>query len=165
MVSVQFRNSFTGPLFCGGWSKKILADISFDSGFQQIVLASLLLFSCACYLVDLDDIQWNEAATSTASNFNNIWPLYLNYSNMINLCPNIWFIEKSKCQWFLFWKKNRQKNKLFIFSKIRYFVMGGPIDMSVCLFWETFAGFQKIVALQLFPKYSQSYVNLNVTTL
>ena len=36
---------------------KLLPDISFDSGFQKIVLSSLLLFSCACYKVDLDHIQ------------------------------------------------------------------------------------------------------------
>ena len=36
---------------------KLLPDISFDSGFQKIVLSSLLLFSYACYKVDLDDIQ------------------------------------------------------------------------------------------------------------
>ena len=40
--------------------------------------------------------------------------------------------------------------------------MGGPIDMNVGLFWETSVGFLKSVAFQLFPKYSQSNVNLNV---
>ena len=30
------------------------------------------------------------------------------------------------------------------------------------VFWETSVGFLKSVVLQLFPKYSQSYVNLNV---
>ena len=34
--------------------------------------------------------------------------------------------------------------------------------MNVGVFWETFAGFLKSVAVQLFPKYSKSYVNLNV---
>ena len=41
--------------------------------------------------------------------------------------------------------------------------MGDPIDMNVeMLNVETFVGFLKSVVLQLFPKYSQSYVNLNV---
>ena len=40
--------------------------------------------------------------------------------------------------------------------------MGSPINMDVDVFWETSVGFQKGVDLQLFPKYSQSYVNLNV---
>ena len=39
--------------------------------------------------------------------------------------------------------------------------MGGPIDMNVGLLRETSAGFLKSVVLQLFPKYSQSNVNLN----
>ena len=77
---------------------KLLADISFETGPQNIVLSSLLMFLCACYWVDLDDIQWNEVVTSMARNFNNSWPLYLNFSNMINVCPNIWFVKNSKCQ-------------------------------------------------------------------
>ena len=40
--------------------------------------------------------------------------------------------------------------------------MGASIDMTVGLLWETFVGIQKSAALQLFPKYSQSYTNLNV---
>ena len=96
---------------------KLLADISFESCLQNIALSSLQLFSCASYWVDLDDIQWNEVATSTARNFNNSWPLYLNFSNMINLCLNIWFIKNSKCQQFLFWKKSRQKNATFLLFK------------------------------------------------
>ena len=43
-----------------------------------------------------------------------------------------------------------------------YFVMGSPIDMSIDVFWETSVGFLKSVVLKLFPKYSQSNVNLNV---
>ena len=55
-------------------------------------------------------------------------------------------------------KKNRQKkNNFFIFLKSRYFVKGGPIDMNV----ESSVGFLKYIVLRLFPKYSQSYVNLN----
>ena len=40
--------------------------------------------------------------------------------------------------------------------------MGGLIDMNVGEFSETSVGFLKSVILQLFPKYSQSNVNLNV---
>ena len=35
------------------------------------------------------------------------------------------------------------------------FVMGGPIDMNVDVFWETSVGFQICVVLQLFLEYSQ----------
>ena len=40
--------------------------------------------------------------------------------------------------------------------------MGGPIDMNIGVFSETSVSFLKSVVLQLFPKYSQSNVNLNV---
>ena len=40
--------------------------------------------------------------------------------------------------------------------------MGSAIDMNVDVFWETSVGFLKSVILQLFPKYSQSNVNVNV---
>ena len=40
--------------------------------------------------------------------------------------------------------------------------MGDSIDVNVGLFWETSVGFLKNLALQLFPKYSQSYANLIV---
>ena len=78
MVSIQFRKKFTGPSFCGGWAKKLLPDISFDSGVQKIVSSSLLLFSCACYLVDLSVIS--TVVDSYTSHFSNIFQKY---------CPNI----------------------------------------------------------------------------
>ena len=40
--------------------------------------------------------------------------------------------------------------------------MGDPIDVNIGLFWEASVGFLRSVVLQLFPKYSQSYVNFNV---
>ena len=52
--------------------------------------------------------------------------------------------------------------KLHFLCSGRSLVMGDPIHMNVDVFWETFVGFLKIMALQLIPKYSQSYVNLNV---
>ena len=51
-----------------------------------------------------------------------------------------------------------------MFLEGRYFVMGDPIDINVDVFWETYVGFLKSIVLQLFPKYSQSNVNLNVKT-
>ena len=35
----------------------LLADISFDSRFKNVVLLSLMLFLCACYSADLDNIK------------------------------------------------------------------------------------------------------------
>ena len=52
----------------------------------------------------------------------------------------------------------KQKHKFLIFLKGRYFVKDGPVDVNV----GVFAGFLKRVVLQHFPKYGQSYVNLNV---
>ena len=40
--------------------------------------------------------------------------------------------------------------------------MGDPIDVNVAVLWGTYVGFLKCAVLQLFPKYNQSYVNLNV---
>ena len=64
-------------------------------------------------------------------------------------------MENSKCQQLFYLKKEQPK-------KHKYFLMGKPIDMNVGVFWETSVGFLKSVVLQLFPKYSQSNVNLNV---
>ena len=51
IVLVQFQKKFTVPHFAEGWPKnfELLPDNSFDTGFQKIVLSSLLLFSGACY--------------------------------------------------------------------------------------------------------------------
>ena len=40
--------------------------------------------------------------------------------------------------------------------------MDRAIDMNVGVFWEASVGFLKSVDLQLFPKYCQIYVSLNV---
>ena len=52
-----------------------------------------------------------------------------------------------------------------MFLRVCYFVMGGPIDINFDMFWETSVGFLKCVVLQRFPKYSQSYVNLNLKSI
>ena len=41
-------------------------------------------------------------------------------------------------------------------------MVGGSIDTNVGMFWYTSVGFLESAVLQLFPKYSQSYANLNV---
>ena len=134
--------------FVVGRSKnfKLFPDIFFDYGFEKIVLASLLLFSCTCYKVDLDDIQWNKVATSPARNFNSNWLPYLHFSNMINFCPNIWFIRNSKCQQLLFWRKSRQKKpQIFQFFKRTFF------DVNVGVFWD-FCGLSKKCIFATSPK-------------
>ena len=49
-----------------------------------------------------------------------------------------------------------------MFLKGRYFVMRDPILMNVGNERETSEDFLKSAVLQLFTRYSQSYVNLNV---
>ena len=132
------------------------------SNFQQTFLlrAAFRILHCRVYSysrvllikVDLDDIQWNEVATSTARNFNNSWPLYLNFSNMINLCLSIWFIENSKCQQFLFWKRSRQKSTIF-------HIFTGPSFRNGWLYWHeywrvlrNFCGLSKKCSFATFPE-------------
>ena len=61
-----------------------------------------------------------------------------------------------------FEKEATKKHKFFIFLKGRYFGMGGPIDMNFGKLLQTPVDLLKRVVLQLFPKYSQNNVNLNV---
>ena len=49
-----------------------------------------------------------------------------------------------------------------MFLKGRYFVMRDAIVMNVGNEWETSEDFLKSAVLQLFPRYSQSYINMNV---
>ena len=153
----SFTKNLQGCHFVVGGPKnfKLLAEIYFESSLQNAVLSSLLLFLCACYYVD-------EVATSTAPNFKYSWPLYLIFVNMINLCPNIWFIENSKCQQFFHLRKKPPKKQIFHIFKRLLFCNGQPIDMNVDVFWETSVGFLKSVVFQQFPIYSRGNVNLNV---
>ena len=164
MVSFQFHKNFSGPSFCDGWTKNLQTFskqffLERPSTYCIVEFTAIFMF---CLLRWSKRYQWNKVATSLARDFNNSWPLYLNFSNMINLWPNIWFMKNSKCHQFLFWKRRRQKTKFLNILKGRHFVMDGPIDMNVGEFWETSGSFLKNVVLELFPKYSQSYVNLDV---
>ena len=55
-----------------------------------------------------------------------------------------------------------KETQIFIFLRGCSFVIGGPIDMNVDIFLEISIGSLKSVILQMFPKYSQRYINLNV---
>ena len=63
---------------------------------------------------------------------------------------------------FLFEKWAAKITQIFHIFKGLLFRNGQPIDMNVGAFWETSVGFLKSVVFQLFPKYSQGNVNLNV---
>ena len=55
-------------------------------------------------------------------------------------------------------KEHPKKRQIFHFFKWSIF----DFDVNVGVFWEPSVGFLKSVVLQLFPKYNQSYANLNV---
>ena len=151
IFSVQFLNFAKFLKVChfvvgGSKTSHFYPIVAFKKLFRRL----LLLFSCAYDKVDLDDIQSNEVATSTARNFNNSWPLYLNFSNMINLFSNIW-----NCHQFSFWIKNRQKSQIFHFLKGLYFEMGDPITINVDVL-ENFCGLPKECGFATFyQKYNQ----------
>ena len=113
MVSFQFHKNFSGPSFCDGWTKNLQTFskqffLERPSTYCIVEFTAIFMF---CLLRWSKRYQWNKVATSLARDFNNGWPPYLNFSNMINLWPNIWFIKNSKCHQFLFWKRRRQKTK------------------------------------------------------
>ena len=53
-------------------------------------------------------------------------------------------------------------DKIFNFSKGRFFVMGGPMDIIFGVFSETYMRLLKSIISQFISKYSESYNNLNV---
>ena len=53
---------------------------------------------------------------------------------------------------FILKKAPSKQAENFHFLKCHYFVIGGPIDMNVGVFWENFLSFLKIAVLQRFPK-------------
>ena len=111
------------------------------------------IFVCLLLKVDLDDIQSAEVATSTtASNFNNSWPIYLNFSNMINLCPNIWFIKDSKCQQFVFWKRSLQKTQIFHIYNRPLFCNGWPYWYEFWRILRDSCGLSKKIGFATFPE-------------
>ena len=116
----NFAKILQGRHFVVGRPKnlKVLLDIFFDNDFQKVELSSFLLFSCACYYFDLDDVHRNRVETSTTLNFSSSWLLYLHFSNIINLCPAIVILKKGLLK----------KHKLLIFLKGRFSML-----MLACL--------------------------------
>ena len=141
MVSVQFPTNFTGPSFCGGRTKR-LQTFSRHFSWEQsskyciaeltAIFVCLLLSGCRRY-----SMKWSKQLRRP-----------------VNLCPNIWFINNSKCQQFFHLKKQPPKKQVFHNFKRLFFVMGSHIDMNDDVFWEISVGFLNSVLFQLFPKYS-----------
>ena len=76
-------------------------------------------------LESLFRIYTNLQSSPTACNFNNSRPIYVTLWEMRNHYRNNWFVKNSKCQYFLFLKKQPQKWTNFqlftLNSKGRYF--------------------------------------------
>ena len=91
-------------------------------------------------------------------NFNNSCPLYPFFKHD-KILPRYLICYKFKIEQSLFWKKAAKKH-FFIFLKGRYFVMGA-YWYECWLVLRGFCGLSEKIAWLLFPKYSQSYGNLN----
>ena len=98
----NFAKTLQGRHFVVGGPKNFLQAFFLEHPSKHCI-AEFTIFVCLL-------LSWSRRySTSTARNFNNNWPIYLNFSYMINLCPNIWFIKNSKCQQFVFWKSGLEK--------------------------------------------------------
>ena len=114
----------------------------FGVSFQKNVLSSLLLFLSVCYQDDLSDSERN--GISAARNFNNSWLLYVKFSETINLCRNIWLIEKVKMSAVFILEIKAKKDKIFNILNGCFSVTVGSMDMIFGLFSETYVRLLKI---------------------
>ena len=145
MVSVQFCKITK--------NFKLLADTFFWERLSNIVYQVYCHFHVLVIKFILDYIQWNIVATSTIRNFNNSSPLYLNFSNIINLCLNNWFIEDLKISSIFFWKRSRQKIPQI------FHILKGPLFRNGRSYWykywrilRDFCGLSKNCGFWIFPK-------------
>ena len=149
MVSVQFRKIFTGPRTVD--QKTFSAHFLWERPSKYciveltVVLVCLLLSWSRRY-----SMKWSS--NLDGSYFNNSWPLYLNFSNMINLCPNIWFIKNSKCQQFFHLKKEPPKKIVFHIFKRLLFRNGQPYWYECWRVLRDFCGLSKKCGFATFPE-------------
>ena len=150
----NFAKTLQGRHFLVGSPKnfKLLKYLFWEQPSKYRISEFTAIFMCLLLKVDLDDIQSTEVATSTARNFNNSWPIYLHFSNMINLCPNIWFIKDSKCQKFVFWKRSLQKTQIFHIFKRPLFCNGWLCWYEFWRILRDSCGLSKKFGFATFPK-------------
>ena len=147
MVSVQFRKIFTGPRTVD--QKTFSAHFLWERPSKYCIVELTVVLVCLL-------LSWSRRYSMkwslTARNFNNSWPLYLNFSNMINLCSNIWFIKNAKCQWFFFKKKEPPKEtQIFHISK-GPFRNGWPNWYECWRVLRDLCGFSKKCGFPTFPE-------------
>ena len=152
MVSVQFRKNFTGPPFCGGWTKK-LQTFSRHFFWEQPSKYCIAEFTAifVCLLLSWSrrySMKWSS--NFDGPQFQQYIPQFFKYDKPL---PKYLIHWKFKMSAIFILKKEPPKNpKFFMFLRGRYFVMGEPIDMNADVFRKTSVGFLKCVVLQLFPK-------------
>ena len=154
MVYIQFCKNFTGLPFCGVWTKNLQ---TFSRNFfwerpSKYCIVELTAVSMCLLLSWSRRYSMKWSSNLGGSYFNNSWPLYLNFSNMINLCPNIWFIKNSKCQYFFLKKGPPKETQIFHISR-------GPLFRNGWAYWSEywrvlrdFCGFSKKCCFTTFPE-------------
>ena len=100
---LNFAKMLKGRHFTIRQSKilKLSPDTVIHSSSRKNVLPSLVLIYFVCILAVVSCIKWTKIAAWTARNFNNSWPINVKFSEVMNVCRNIWLIENSNC--YLFW--------------------------------------------------------------
>ena len=140
----NFAKNLKARHFVVGGSKnlKLSTNTCFGVSFQKNVLSSLLLFLSVCYQDDLSDSERN--GISATRNFNNSWLLYVKFSETINLCRNIWLIEKVKMSAVFILEIKAKKDKIFNILNGCFSVTVGSMDIIFGLFSETYVRLLKI---------------------
>ena len=98
----------------------------------------------AIFVCFLDDIQWNEVATSTALSFNNSRPLYLNFSIFDSL-------KMQNVSNFYFGKRTAKKQTFHVF-KGSLFRNGSSYWYECWRVLRGFCGLSKMGGFATFPK-------------
>ena len=63
---------------------------------------------------------------------------------------------------YIFEIKGAKKDKIFDFLKSHFTVMGGPMDMILGVFSETYVRLLKSITSEFYSRHSKSYNNLNI---
>ena len=89
-----------------------------------------------------------------ACNFSNNWLLLVKISETIKPLPKYSTDRKLEMSAVsIFEIKDTKKDKTFNFLKVRFFVMGAPMDMIFGLFSDIYVTLPKSITLQFFSRY------------
>ena len=124
MVSVQFQKRFKGPLFC-------------DAAAEKLQIFTRYFFS---------------VATSTARKFNNSRPLYLKFSNIINLSQIFDSVEIAIPVTFILEKESPKNTNFSFFLKEPLFRNGWLFSHECWRLVRDFCGLPKRCSFTTIPK-------------